>query len=312
MKYSIGVDLGGTQIRAVRLDRDGQILAHQRVATASTSGPQVVIGQIEQLIAAMVDGLAPEEITGAGVASPGPVDLRTGIALQAPTIAGWFNIPLKALLEERTGLHIELQNDANMAALGEWRFGSGRGCADFAYVTISTGIGGGIIANNALLLGRNGMAGEVGHMTLVPDGPACSCGSQGCWEALASGTALAQFAAEALASGQPSLIREIAAGEPVRGAHIAAAAERGDPLALSLMQREGEWIGIGVANMLLVYSPERVAIGGGVSQNMALLAPHIRRTVNQRVMPPFREVPIAAAQLGDNAGVIGAAASLMV
>lgn len=311
MNYSIGVDLGGTQIRAVRIDRDGQIHAHQRVATA-TAGPQDVIAQIEQLIAAMVGDVPPEEIIGVGVASPGPVDLRTGVALRAPTIAGWFDIPLKALLEEQTGLHVDLQNDANMAALGEWRFGSGRGCAHFVYVTISTGIGGGVIVDNKLLLGRKGMAGEVGHMTLLPDGPACTCGNRGCWEALASGTALAQFAADALAAGQPSLIREIAAGAPVRGAHVAAAAERGDPLALALMQREGEWIGIGVTNLLLLYSPERLAIGGGVSQNMALLEPHIRRTVDTRVMPPFRDVPIAAAQLGDNAGVIGAAASLVV
>src|SRR5437870_10459995 len=111
MNYSIGIDLGGTQIRAVRIDRDGQIHAHQRVATAATSGPQVVIGQIEQLITAMADGLTPAEIIGIGVASTGPVDLGAGIALQAPTIAGWFNIPLQALLEERTGLRVELRND---------------------------------------------------------------------------------------------------------------------------------------------------------------------------------------------------------
>ncbi|MFN8487251.1 MAG: ROK family protein [Caldilineaceae bacterium] len=122
--YSIGIDLGGTQIRAVWIDRAGQIQAHQRVATAATSGPQVVIGQIEQLIAAMVGALDRTEIIGIGVASPGPVDLRTGVALQAPTIAGWFNMPLQALLEERTGLRVELRNDANMAALGEWRCSS--------------------------------------------------------------------------------------------------------------------------------------------------------------------------------------------
>ena len=311
MNYSVGIDLGGTQIRAVRLDRDGRIHAHRRIATAATSGPQVVIGQIEQLIAAMVDTLDPAELIGVGVASTGPVDLRAGIALQAPTIAGWFNVPLKALLEERTGLRVELQNDANMAALGEWHFGSGRGCEHFVYVTISTGIGGGVIVDNRLLLGRNGMAGEVGHMTILPEGPVCCCGNHGCWEALASGTALAQFAAEALADGQPSLIRDIAAGAPVRGAHVAAAAERGDPLALMLMRREGEWIGIGVANLLHMYSPERVALGGGVSQNMALLEPYIRRTIAERAMPPFRDVTICAAQLGDDAGVIGAAALLL-
>ena len=132
--------------------------------------------------------------------------------------------------------------DDNMAAFGEWRFGSGRGCAHFVYVTISTGIGGGIIVDNALLLGRNGMAGEVGHMTVWPDGPICCCGNHGCWEALASGTALAQFAAEALAGGQPSLIRDIAAGSPVRGAHVAAAAGQGD-LRIRSLTYDVKWIG---------------------------------------------------------------------
>ncbi|MCS6826614.1 MAG: ROK family protein [Caldilinea sp.] len=311
MNYSVGIDLGGTQIRAVRIDRNGQIQAHRRIATAATAGAQFVIGQIEQLIAEMVDTLDRKEIIGVGVASPGPVDLHTGVVLQAPTIAGWFNVPLKTELENRTGLHVKLHNDANAAALGEWRFGSGRGCAHFVYVTISTGIGGGVIVDNRLLLGYNNMAGEIGHMILLPDGPLCCCGNRGCWEALASGTALARSAAEALAKGQPSLIRDIAAGAPVRGAHVAAAAERGDPLALELMQREGEWIGIGVVNLLHMYSPERVVLGGGVSQNLPLLEPYIRQTIAARALPPFRHVTLIAAQLGDNAGAIGAAATLL-
>ena len=311
MNYSIGIDLGGTQIRAVRLGRDGQIHARRRIATAATSGPEVVIGQIEGLIAAMVDGVKPADILGVGVASTGPVDPRVGVVLQAPTIAGWSDVPLKAFLEAHTGLRVELQNDANMAALGEWRFGSGRGCAHFVYVTISTGIGGGVIVDNALLLGRNGMAAEVGHMTLVPDGPVCCCGNRGCWEALASGTALEQVAAEGLSDGRPSLIRDLAAGAPVRGAHVAAAAEQGDPLARTLMQRESEWLGLGVVNLLHLYSPERVALGGGVGQNLALLGPTIRRVIAERAMPPFRDVTVCAAQLGDNAGVVGAASSLL-
>ena len=311
MDYSIGIDLGGTQIRAVRMGRDGHIHARQRVATAATSGPEDVIGQIEELIAAMVDGVKPAEIIGVGVASTGPVDPRAGIVLQAPTIAGWSNVLLKAILEAHTGLRVELQNDANMAALGEWRFGSGRGCEHFVYLTVSTGIGGGVIMDNALLLGRNGMAAEVGHMTLAPDGPVCGCGNRGCWEALASGTALAQLAADALADGQPSLIRDLAAGAPVRGAHVAAAAEQGDPLALRLMEREGEWLGLGVVNLLHLYSPERLALGGGVGQNLALLGPTIRRVVAERALTPFRDVTVCAAQLGDDAGVVGAAASLL-
>ncbi|SRR6266545_498820 len=307
MPYAIGVDLGGTHLRAVRLDQAGQIHAHQRVATAAMDGPAAVIAQIEQLIAQVVGDIDSSKIIGIGVASPGPVDLRAGIARQAPTIQGWFDVPLRAILSERTGFRVELNNDGHVAALGEWRFGSGRGCEHFVYVTISTGIGGGVIMDGKLLLGRHGMAAEVGHMTIQPDGPVCCCGNQGCWEALASGSALAQFAAQELARGYPSVIAEIAAGAPLSGAHVAVAAEQGDALALTLMQREGEWIGIGLANLLHLYAPDRIALGGGVIQSMALLEPHIRRVIAERAMPPFRDIPFHVAQLGDNAGVIGAA-----
>ena len=307
MRYTIGVDLGGTHLRAVRLDRDGRIHAHERVATAAMDGPAAVIAQIERLIAHMIGDIDHSEIIGVGVASPGPVDLSAGIARQAPTIRGWFDVPLRAILIERTGFRVELNNDGHVAALGEWRFGSGRGCQHLVYVTISTGIGGGVIMDGNLLLGRRGMAAEVGHMTIQPDGPVCCCGNHGCWEALASGTALALFAAQELARGRQSLITDIAAGAPLSGRHVAAAAEQGDALALALMRREGELIGIGLANLLHLYAPDRIALGGGVIQSMALLEPHMRRVIAERAMPPFRDIPFQVAQLGDNAGVIGAA-----
>jgi glucokinase len=311
MRYAIGIDLGGTQLRAARLDQTGQIHAYQRVATAAMDGPAVVIVQIEQLIAQVIGDIDPSSIIGIGVAVPGPVDLRAGIARQAPTIAGWFDVPLRAILSERTGFRVDLNNDANMAALGEWRFGSGRGCEHFVYVTISTGIGGGVIMDGKLLLGRLGMAAEVGHMTIHPDGPVCCCGNHGCWEALASGSALAQFAEQEIARGSPSMIAELAVGAPISAAHVAVAAEQGDALALALMQREGEWIGIGLANLLHLYAPDRVALGGGVIQSMALLEPDIRSVIVERAMPPFRDIPFQVAQLGDNAGIIGAATLLL-
>ncbi len=307
MDYAIGIDLGGTQLCAVRLDAAGHVHARRRVATAATDGPATVIAQIERLIAQVSGDIERSAILGVGVASAGPVDLQAGIVRQAPTIQGWVDVPLRAILAARTGLRIELHNDGHVAALAEWRFGSGRGCAHFVYVTISTGIGGGVILDGRLVLGRHGMAAEVGHMTLQPDGPLCGCGNQGCWEALASGSALARCAAQALAQGEPSLIAAIAGGATVSGAHVALAAERGDALALTLMRREGEWIGIGLANLLHLYAPERVALGGGVTQSMALLDPHIRRVIAGRAMPPFRDIPVQVAQLGDDAGVIGAA-----
>lgn len=311
MKYVVGVDLGGTQLRSVLIDRDGNLLAYQRTDTAAESGPNAVVGQIEQLIGMVTAQVNQQDVVGIGVGTPGPLDPFDGIVLEAPNLAGWINVPLKALLHERTGMPVVVGNDANAAALGEWRFGSGRGCQDFVYVTISTGIGGGVIANGSLLLGRKGMAGEVGHMTIQTDGPLCGCGNVGCWEVVASGTALGRAAAAALERGHQSLINEIAAGSPIEGWHISAAAERGDTLAQTLMRREGELIGVGVVNLLHLYSPERIALGGGVTKSMGQWDPFMRHVVEERAMLPYRSASIERATLGDNVGVIGAAALVL-
>lgn len=315
MSYVIGVDLGGTQLRAVRIDPDGNILAFTRTDTAADDGPDAVIAQIQSLIADVIGSTNRSQITGIGVGTPGPLDPFEGIVLEAPNLSGWINVPLKARLHESTGLPVAVGNDANVAALGEWRFGSGRGCKDFVYVTISTGIGGGVITDNKLLLGRKGIAGEVGHMTIQTDGPPCGCGNIGCWEAVASGTALARYAAIALqpsgVHGRRSLIPTLAGGDIIEGRHIAQAAEQGDEFAQQLMQREGELIGVGLVNLLHLYAPERIALGGGVTKSFALLEPHMRRVIAERAMPPYRDTPIALATLGDNVGVLGAAALML-
>lgn len=311
MSYVIGVDLGGTQLRAIRTDQTGQALAYERTETANESGPDAVIAQIETLITAVCTGISRADVRGIGVGAPGPIDPANGILFNPPNLLGWVDVPIKALLQERTGLPVEVGNDANVAALGEWRFGSGRDCRHFIYVTISTGIGGGVIADSRLLLGRKGIAGEVGHMTVQTDGPLCGCGNIGCWEAVASGTALARYASTALERGRPSLINDVAAGQAVEGWHVARAAEQGDELALMLMQREGEMIGIGLVNLLHLFAPERIALGGGVTKSMPLLERHLRRIVQERAMPPYRDTPIALATLGDNVGVLGAAALVL-
>ncbi len=311
MKYVIGIDLGGTQLRAVLIDHDGDILAYQRTDTAAESGPSGVIAQIDQLINQVSAQVDRQQVLGIGVGTPGPLDPFTGVVLEAPNLHGWVNVPLKAILEERTSLPVHVGNDANAAALGEWRFGSGRGCQDFIYVTISTGIGGGVVSNGKLLLGHKGIAGEVGHMTIQTDGPVCGCGNIGCWEVVASGTALARGATAALQRGHPSLINDIAAGGPIEGWHIAAAAERGDSLAQTLMRREGELIGVGLVNLLHLYAPERIALGGGVTKSMALLEPYMRSIIAERAMRPYQDAVIELTTLGDRVGVIGAAALVL-
>lgn len=309
--YYIGVDLGGTHLRAIRIDQNGQIYTHQKVRSAAKSGPAVLIQQIAELIEKVVGEVARHEIAGVGVGVPGPVDPDSGVVYQAVALKDWFDVPLRQRLEELTGLQIQVGNDANVAAVGEWRFGAGRGCQHFVYVTISTGIGGGVIVGGRLLLGRKGMAGEVGHVIVDPKGPLCSCGDHGCWESVASGTSFTRAANAALASDPTSRLHQMTEDGLISAKDVITAAEADDPLALRLLKEEGEWLGIGMRNLLHLYSPERIAVGGGLANALPLFLPQIETTIRRRAMIPYRDVPVVAAELGDNAGVIGAAALLI-
>ncbi len=311
MRYVIAVDLGGTQVRVVRCDEAGTIYAHARTDTPALEGPNAVIDQIQRLIGEMREGLSDDEIIGIGVGTPGPVDGRTGVVYEAPNLQGWINIPLRTILHERTGLPVEVGNDANAAALGEWLFGSGKGTDNFVYVTISTGIGGGIINDRALLLGRKSIGGEVGHMVVQAGGYRCGCGNFGCWETLAAGPALARHAAEAVATGAPTSLREIATQRVLTPGDVAAAARAGDMVALQIMEREGEYIGIGLVNILHLFSPDRIALGGGVMKSADLFMPALHRTVQTYAMTPYRDTDIGLATLGDHTGVLGAAALVL-
>jgi glucokinase len=311
MRNVIAVDLGGTQVRVARCDEAGTILAHARTDTAAREGPDAVVEQIVGLIDQLRAGIAADDIVGVGVGTPGPVDGRSGLIYEAPNLRGWINVPLRTILHERTGLPVEVGNDANAAALGEWLFGSGRGTDHFAYVTISTGIGGGIINDRALLLGRKAIGGEVGHMVVKAGGYRCGCGNYGCWETLAAGPALARHAADAIGSGAPTALREIASTRAITPADVAAAARAGDALAVEIMEREGEYIGLGLVNILHLYSPDRIALGGGVMKSGDLLLPAIHRTVQTYAMTPYRDAEIGLATLGDHTGILGAAALVL-
>ncbi len=305
MGASIGIDLGGTHLRAVRLGENGALLAHAKVRTAALDGPAAVVDQICNLVRSVSEGTSGEAV-GMGVCIAGPVDAEAGVVLEASTMAGWHNIPLQAWLQERTGLPVTLANDANAAALGEWRYGAGQGCRHFVYVTVSTGIGGGVIVDGRLMLGYRGIAGEVGHMIVDRDGPRCNCGANGCWEALASGTALAHIANLAQATNPTSALHRLAHDRSLTAQDVGAAARGGDSLAVQLVHEEGVWLGIGLAGLLHLYAPQRIAVGGGLSNLLDLFMPQIMHEIRTRTMPPYREIPVVAAALGDNAGVIGA------
>jgi glucokinase len=304
-RLAIGIDLGGTQVRAALIDEGGKIYARAALATQADGGPTVVIGQLKALAAAVSAQVDKERLIGVGVSSPGPIDTVRGVALSIPTLAGFVDTPFRQMIEHAVGLPVWLENDGIAAALGEWRFGAGANHQSLVYLTVSTGIGGGIVVDGRLLHGRKGLAGHIGHMTIVRDGELCLCGNRGCWEAYASGPA---FARRARSRAEGDVSTRLAA--PIDARTVFEAAAEGDDLALALVAEQADFLGVGLANLLHLYSPEVVILGGGVANGFDLLRPGILTRVNTAAMPAFRDTPIVRAALGDNSGLVGAAAAV--
>ena len=204
-----------------------------------------------------------------------------------------------------------MENDANAAALGEWRFGAGQGARTMVFVTVSTGIGGGIVADGTLFHGRRGLAGEIGHMAVTDHSDRCFCGAVGCFEAVASGTALGRRATARTTPGDGSLLRRLSGDRDVTARHVVEAARRGDGLATELIEAEGRWLGTGFTSLLHLFSPDLIVMGGGLANAFDLLAPQIGSTIRERAMAAYRDVPVVAASLGDRAGLIGAASLVL-
>jgi len=236
------------------------------------------------------------------------------VAFSLSNLPGWTNVPLKDYFERALLLPTLVGNDANLAALGEHRFGAGRGCSDMIYITISTGIGGGVISDGKLFLGADGFAGELGHITIDPNGPRCNCGNVGCLEMLASGTAMAREARVALAAGKTSRLLDLAGGDPeaITAATVAQAFSLGDSVAEQIIHRAGVYIGIGVVTMLHLFNTRRVVLGGGVSNIGEPFFAVIQRTVKEYAITKARRyVRIVPAVLGDDVGLLGAAALVL-
>ncbi|MFI5410548.1 ROK family protein [Kaistia sp. UC242_56] len=310
-RAALAIDLGGTDLRAAVVEATGRVAAFASTPTDAQGGPDAVIDQMVALLGQVRAETPEADIVGLGVGAPGPLDPDAGIVVDAPTLVGWQNVPLAAILSERLGVAVRLENDANAAALGEWRFGAGQGTQSLVFVTVSTGIGGGVIVDGHLLHGRRGLAGEIGHMAVSERPVRCACGGLGCWEAFASGTALAREASQLVASGGAPEIGRLAGSDPVTGRHVAEAAQQGDGPALQLLDEEARWLGVGLTNLLHLYSPERLILGGGVGSLLPMMQERIRRTIGERAMAAFRDVPVFQAALGRNAGLVGAA-SLML
>jgi glucokinase len=273
------------------------------MSTEAAHGPDAVIEQIvtciEQIQAAVPDD---GTLLGVGVGSPGPLDPEAGVVFHMPNMPGWKDVPLRDRLAERTGLRVTLDNDANVAAMGEWLFGGGQGYRHLIYITVSTGIGSGVIIDGRLLYGRKGAGGELGH-TLIDNERFTS------WENLASGRALAVAATAAMRQHPQSRLHELATPETVTAANVAYAAEQGDEVAQRLMEHEATLLGVGFVNALHTFSPEIILVGGGVVIPNPSLLEGARRIVQQHALADvYRSVPIETAHLGAQVGVLGAVA----
>ncbi len=304
----IAVDFGGTNIRAAYFPSpQPPPVSQNKTATLASEGPNAVITRLIQAIESQIPKGAVD--LRIGIAAPGPLDPRTGVILSAPNLSGWTNIPLRDQLSEHFGVPVFLGNDANAAALAEWRFGAGQGTGNMIYLTISTGIGGGVIADGRLLLGAHGLAGELGHITMDLNGPTCGCGIKGHIEAIAAGPALARNATAQLEAGQLSTLKEtLSAQGKITSIDIGKAAQAGDELALSVIEEAGLLIGHHLGDLAHIFNPEVFILGGGVSLLGDLIFEPIKRSLREHVMDPayLDGVRVLPAALGDDAGLVGA------
>lgn len=308
-KYGIGVDLGGTKIATALIDSEGRVLARTSCLTEAQEGVEKVLERMYKTVEDVLleAGIELNEIAGIGIGSPGPLDSKTGIVHSAPNL-GWKNVPLGDLFRQRFQVPIYVGNDANLAGLGEKWLGAGKNVGSLLYLTVSTGIGGGIIIDGKIHTGSHDIAGEVGHIIVKRDGPLCGCGSRGCLEAIASGTAIAREAKAGIARGESPLLAKLAGdGEP-NAKLVGEAARNGDPFSTNLLEDAFTYLGLGIVSLLNVLDPEMVVIGGGVSNLDDLLFDPVRRVVKENLgTSPLGDVPIVKAELGADVGVLGAA-----
>lgn len=296
---TVGVDIGGSKVLALLVE-DGQVLARvERVTPGRTTSAGVVEDVLVEAVTSLRAGVAPGsaaagDVVGLGIGAAGLVDRDRRSVRFAPHLS-WRDEPLADRLEERLGLPVVLENDANAALWAEHRFGAARDHEDVVLVALGTGIGGALLLGGDLVRGRNGMAGEFGHVQVVPGGRPCPCGRSGCWEQYCSGRALARFTAEA--------------GVPRHGPELTAAAAAGDPVALGAFAEVGRWLGTGIADLVAAFDPEVVVISGGVSAAGELLLGPAREAYAATLLASGHRTvaPVLAGTLGSEAGALGAA-----
>jgi glucokinase len=302
----IGIDLGGTKILSVRLDDGLKVVAQDLRETLAEEGPDAVIGRMVNSIAAVAGSLPFRSI---GISTAGPVDINRGLVTTPPNLPGWRDVPLGIRISQALGVPAWLENDANAAALAEHRLGAGRGCRHMVLVAVGTGIGGGLILDGRLYHGASGGAGEIGHMLVEPQGRVCGCGRRGCLEAMASGTALDAAAREIAAANPNGLVAEIARGQGDEpdARTLDAAADAGDATAREAVERAGAYLGEGLTNLVNIFNPEVVVIGGSVRKSRRYVDTALAVMHRDAYPQHLADVRIAEAELGDESPAIGAA-----
>ncbi len=309
-KIAVGVDIGGTNMRSALVDENGEIMERRSIPSGAGKGIDYVMTNLAMLIEETISG---KSIAGIGIGIPGIIDSDKGILTQAPNISNVDDYPIRDVLAEKMGggIPVFIENDANCAAVGEWWVGAGRSVDSLVIITLGTGVGGGIMLKGELWPGADGMAGEIGHITIFPDGAKCNCGNFGCLESYASASAIRRMVKEGLNDNKLETIlrkksREVS-GEKLPEIVMEAAVE-GDKFALWIWDEVGKALGIGIANVVNLLNVEMVVIGGGLSNAWELFIDRSMTEARKRgLRAPMRRVEIKRTVLGDDAGIIGAA-----
>ncbi|MEJ8548306.1 ROK family protein [Brevibacillus borstelensis] len=310
-QYAVGIDLGGTKILAAIVDQDGDIHSQGKIATQPQDGDQAVIRRIGDLVQDVWEqsGIGTDRICGIGIATAGIIDTVRQKVIYASNL-NWNDVRIGDRMNERFGVPVELINDANAAAVAERTFGNARGTDDLIYVTVSTGVGAGIICGGRLITGVGDSAGEFGHISIHPEGPFCACGNRGCLENYVSGLALAKKAQALLKAGAESSLSAVGGGErdAITARDIGEAAENGDKLSIELLTQAGYFLGIGLTNLIHLFNPQVLVFGGGVIKNGRLLVEAAEQVIRERCISRMaKQASIQISTMEDTAGVLGAA-----
>lgn len=305
----IAVDLGGTHIRVAVVSANGEMKHRDAIPTRSEQGPDEVLRRTAELInkIAYTAQVVPE--APVGVASPGPLDARTGTVLYTPNLPGWRGVPVVERLAELTSRPISLANDGNCGALGEARFGSGQGIDDLVYLALGTGVGGGVISGGHLVDGVRGLGAEVGHVVIALDGPRCSCGGIGCLESFIAGWAIKRDAELVATTAEGETLLRMANGGEIHAGIVGNAAKAGDPAAMEIMSRVSRALGAAMGALANLFTPEKIVIGGGVADIGAMLLEPAKLAMASYSFVDVRaDLTVGFSTLGHDTGLFGAAA----